>query len=81
LPWDQIGILVIGLPALWLTTYRQFRIRRWAYILGLVSEVFWIWTCVAHEQWLILGSVAAYTFVWGRGFWEHWLRKDGDNGA
>ena len=75
-PWDQIGILVFGLPAMWLITYRQFHIRRWGYIAGLLSEIFWVWTCIVHDQLLILASVAVYTLFWGRGAWEHWLRKE-----
>ena len=75
IPYDQIGILVFNLPALWLITYPQFRIRRWAYILGLLSEVFWVWTCIIHDQWWILASVAIYTAMWARGCWTHWIRR------
>ena len=74
-PWDEIGILVLGLPAIWFMTYKQFLIRRWGYLLALLSEVFWIWTCVKHQQWFILASVLVYTFIWGRGFWVHWIQK------
>jgi len=71
----QIGIMIFGALAIWFVG-RKEKWRRWGYILGLVGQPFWIYTCLVNEHWGILIMTLFYTYSWGQGIYNYWLKKD-----
>ena len=71
----QIGILIFSVGAVILVSFHNSRIRRWAYVSGLLSEPFWIITLIYHHQWLVTLAIIGHTLSWGYGFYTHWIKK------
>lgn len=69
----QIGILIFGCSAVWFVG-RKERWKRWGYILGLCSQPFWFWTTITHEQYGIALLSLWYTYSWGQGIYNYWIR-------
>lgn len=70
---SQICIFVFGVSAVWLVG-RTETWRRWGYIAGLCGQPFWIYTSVTLEQWGILCMCLFYTYSWGQGVWNYWIK-------
>lgn len=73
--WDQLGIGVFGVAAIWLSQDQREQVRRWACIAGLVGQPFWFAATAANGQWGIFALSFAYTWAWWKGFRTHWLPK------
>ena len=73
---DQLGILVTGVIAVWLTQHKRERWRRWACIFGLLAQPFWFYAAWKAEQWGILAISTLYTYAWARGIWTYWLASE-----
>jgi hypothetical protein len=71
----QVGILVLGCPAIWLVGRRESW-GRWGYLLGLLSQVFWVWTAIINQQWGVLMLSAWYTYAWGQGVYNFLIKDD-----
>lgn len=71
----QICIIIFGASAIWLVSRRE-RWSRWGYIAGLLSQPFWFWTTIKHEQWGVLALAVWYTYSWMQGVYNYWIRKD-----
>jgi hypothetical protein len=54
---------------------RKEKWMRWGYVLGLVSEPFWIWTAYEKNQWGILALTVWYTYAYGQGIYNYWIKK------
>ena len=72
---SQVAIALFGVSAIWLAGARTVRQRRWAYVCGLVAQPFWLTTTLLNAQWGIVVMCVFYTFAWGRGFVNHWIRQ------
>lgn len=70
----QIVIIACGAASVWLTAQRAVRVRRWGYIVGLCAQPAWFWTTIYHEQYLIAALAVWYTYSWGQGIWNFWIR-------
>lgn len=70
----QLGIAMFGLSALWMAVGNNPRARRWACIVGLGGQPFWIWFALSSEAWGVLLLTAGYTAVYLRGAWVQWRR-------
>lgn len=78
LDWiSQFFIFTFGCAAIWFVG-RKEKWMRWGYVFGLLSEPFWIYTIVAHQQFVILPLTLWYTYSWGQGFYNYWIRRDSD---
>lgn len=66
----QIGIVVFGLTALILVAKKN----KWGFVIGLISQPFFLITSYINKQWGIFFIAVAYTFVWGFGIYE-WFFK------
>lgn len=76
----QLGIAAFGLTALWMAMGNSAWQRKWAPIVGLIGQVFWIafaWKAAAFG---IGALVAAYTVVYLRGAWVQFRRPPGVKG-
>lgn len=72
----QLGIAALGVTAIFLTQSRHENVRRWACVLGLCAQPFWIWSSVAAGQYGILLMCAFYGAAWGKGVWVHWIKPE-----
>lgn len=72
---EQIGIMLFGCSAIWVVG-RKEKWRRWGYILGLCSQPFWFYSAYQAEQWGILCLCLWYTYSWGQGIWNFWIKSE-----
>lgn len=70
----QLALALFGLTALWLAMGRSERGRRWAPLVGLAGQPFWLWFAVSVQAWGLLVLSLAYTAVYARGAWLQWRR-------
>jgi hypothetical protein len=70
----QVGIMLLGCPAVVLIGYRE-KWARWGFLLGLSSQPFWIYESITHKQWGILIVTILYTWAWGLGVYKLWIKK------
>ena len=69
----QIMIPLLSCTGVLLISCRNAKVRRWAYITGIVSQPFWMYTTLMHAQWGIFMMTFWYTFNWVRGIYNFWL--------
>ena len=69
----QIGILVLGAPALWLVS-RTEDWKKWGYVLGLLAQAFWYWETITKQQWGIVALNVLYTYSWCQGIYLYFIK-------
>jgi hypothetical protein len=70
----QLWICVFGCSAVWFIG-RLEAWRRWGYVLGLMSQPAWLYASIHHEQWGIALLSAWYTYSWGQGVYNYWIKE------
>lgn len=70
---DQIGIMLTGVIAVWLTQSTNEERRRYACLFGLVGQPFWFYAAFSAAQWGVFVVCVLYTLAWLRGLHTHWL--------
>lgn len=70
----QFALAFFGLSALYMATGHHLRARRWAPLVGLCGQPFWIVFAVQSSAWGLLALSAAYSAVYIRGAWVQWRR-------
>ena len=69
----QLALAVFGLTAMWLATCNKSQTaHRWAPLVGLCGQPFWIWFAIGVQAWGLLILSLAYTAVYARGAWVQW---------
>lgn len=68
----QLALAFFGLTAMWLAMGRNARGRRWAPLVGLCGQPFWMWFAHGAQAWGLLVLSLAYTAVYVRGAWVQW---------
>lgn len=68
----QLALAFFGLTALYMATGHNLKARRWAPIVGLCGQPFWLIFAVQAQAWGLLALSAAYTAVYIRGVWMQW---------
>ena len=70
----QLALAAFGLCALWLATSHHPRARRWAPLVGLCGQPFWLWFAwhTTPRGWGLLTLSLAYTAVYIRAAWLQW---------
>ena len=58
-----------------MATGRNERARRWAPLVGLCGQPFWIAFAVQSSAWGLLALSLAYSAVYVRGAWVQWGRR------
>lgn len=71
----QFALAFFGLTAMWLAMGRDPRGRRWAPIVGLCGQPFWIWFAYTVEAWGLMLLAFSYTGVYIRGAWLQWSAR------
>lgn len=68
----QFALAVFGLSALYMATGHNARARRWAPVVGLCGQPFWILFAWQSAAWGLMALSLAYTAVYARGAWLQW---------
>ena len=69
----QVIIFVTEGLAMWLSQQSKIKWQRYAPIVGLTGEPFWIYDSLIKESWGILGLSVIYTIIWSIGINTHWI--------
>ena len=72
---EQFAIAIFGVSAIWLSQGSGRKGRKWAPVLGLAGQPFWMYATFTAEQWGILILSIFYTLAWMRGIKTQWLRE------
>ena len=70
----QLALAVFGLSAMFMAMGNNPRARRWAPIVGLCGQPFWIAFAISTQAWGLLVLSLAYSAVYVRGAWVQWRR-------
>jgi len=70
----QLALAVFGLSAMFMAMGNNPRARRWAPIVGLCGQPFWIAFAIGTQAWGLLVLSLAYSAVYVRGAWVQWRR-------
>lgn len=68
----QLALAFFGLSALWMATGRNVLARRWAPLVGLAGQPFWLVFAFQTQAWGLMALSLAYTGVYVRGAWVQW---------
>lgn len=68
----QTMIAALTIPALYLVG-RQDHWRRWGFLIGLLSQPFWLWATWHDQAWGMLIVTVFCTLTWALGVWNHWV--------
>lgn len=70
----QIFIFIFGVSAIILVGKKD-PIRKWGFVLGLLGQPFWFYTAFTSEQWGVLLMCLFYTYSWGLGVYNNFIKK------
>ena len=72
---DQIFIAVTGIVSLFLVNSSNPNRSKYACFFGLVAQPVWFHTSWQNEQWGVVVLAVLYTWAWGNGLYNHWIKK------
>ena len=72
---EQITILRSGAIAIVLTQLPSPRAQRWAPLVGIVGQPFWLHASWHAGQWGMFAMSVVYTLAWLVGIWTKWIKK------
>jgi hypothetical protein len=61
--------------SIWLTQQKIDELKKYACIVGLIGQPFWLISSYNAEQWGILALSVFYTYTWCLGLKNHWFVK------
>jgi hypothetical protein len=70
----QLFIALFGLTSIWLAMGHNATGRKWAPIIGLAGQPFWLAFALSTDAWGLIVLVGAYTLVYMRGALLQWRR-------
>jgi nicotinamide riboside transporter PnuC len=70
----NIGVAIFGITAIILVAKKN----KWGFVVGLISQPFWLITSYLHQQWGVFILTVVYVFTWSYGIYE-WFLKDKNN--
>lgn len=76
---DQVAqyvILVLGPAAVFLVGSKG-KLRKWGYLVGLLSQPWWFITLWCNEQWPVFAVAVIYTISWANGVRNHIVKTTG----
>lgn len=68
-------IALCGVSAVFLSQCEAVKLRRWASVIGLIGQPFWLIATWKAEQWGIFALCFVYAFAWAKGFHLYWIAK------
>ncbi len=76
--WDtiaQIGLAIFGISAIILIAKKN----KWGFVLGLLSQPFWILTSIINKQWGVFILSVIYVGSWIFGIYNWFFKDKKDN--
>jgi len=67
----QVGIALFGVASVLLVAKKN----KWGFVLGLLSQPFWLLTSYLNNQWGVFFLSIIYTFSWVYGIYN-WFYKE-----
>lgn len=68
---NQIFIALFGLSAVYMAMVSESTAaRRWAPVVGLAGQPFWLYATGSEGQWGMFALCCAYTVIYLRGAWK-----------
>lgn len=71
---EQTTIALCGIATVWLSQDPDVSLQRWACVVGLIAQPFWLTTTYRAKQWGMFVLAIGYTLGFMRGVWTFWLR-------
>lgn len=71
----QTWIVIFGATAIFLVS-RLDKWKKWGYICGMIAQPAWYVTAYLGEQWGILAISIFYTYSWGQGIYNYWVKEE-----
>ena len=71
---SQLAIALTGIVAIWITQQSNNKLKKYACLFGLIGQPFWFYSAYAAEQWGIFTLCIFYTYSWGLGFYNNWIK-------
>ena len=71
----QALIVISGALAVALTQSTLAERRRWAPIVGLIGQPFWLYMTFSWATWGMFLCSVLYTLIWLYGVWTNWPRR------
>ena len=71
----QMMIVILGFFNAYLITKKD-KLQRWAYMIGLYSQIFWFYTVLHNEQYVLLLAVIFYTTQWLKGINNYFIKGE-----
>lgn len=68
----NIGVAVFGITAIILVAKKN----KWGFVIGLISQPFWLVTSYLNKQWGVFILTVVYVFTWSYGIYEWFFKKD-----
>lgn len=72
----QIMIAATGVIAVFLTQQKNAEMKRYACLFGMAGQPFWFYAAWTADQWGIFILCLFYTYSWGLGIKNYWLREE-----
>jgi hypothetical protein len=70
----QCWLTLFSVSAVGASQARGANVRRYACILGCLSQPAWFYTTWTHGQWGIFALCFVYASLWANGVWNFWIR-------
>ncbi len=70
---EQCVIAICGIASIWLSQDPRHDWRKWACIIGLIAQPFWLYATWKAEQWGIFALTFVYAAGWMRGIRTYWV--------
>jgi len=71
--FEQVMIALTGALAIWLTQQDRAHLKKYACLVGMAGQPFWLYSAFESEQWGILALSIFYTYAWMVGIKNNWL--------
>jgi hypothetical protein len=68
----QFALALFGLTAMTMAMGRSARGRKWAPLIGLAGQPFWMVFAWQVDAWGLMALATAYSIVYARGAWLQW---------
>lgn len=68
----QFALAAFGLSALWMATGNNPTLRKWAPVVGLCGQPFWLYFSFNSHAWGLLALSLTYSAVYMRGIRVQW---------
>lgn len=75
---EQAVIAICGVASIFLSQAPTAGQRRWAPVIGLIAQPFWLFASWRAEQWGIVALTFFYAAGWLRGIRTYWLPRKRD---